>query len=102
MELRQYTNTGPASAIDGHDGLQTHLKVAAYPYDAGIDRAGRSDARTGVVRRRGGELRFHDRDQVIQKGGQLEVHDAGFQIGHAVLQSKAISQKLRIRSGCDE
>ena len=86
MELRQYANAGSAGTVDGHNRFETDLEVVPDPNHPGIDSARRPEARARIVGHRRRELCFHNGDQMIYESGELEIHDAGSEIRHAVLQ----------------
>ena len=65
------------------------------PDHAGIDRAGRHETVADIVGDWRRELRFDDRNEMIDEVGELKVLDLGFQVAHAVLHRPAVGEHLR-------
>ena len=85
MNLPEHADTRPAGAVDRNDRLKPDLEITPNIDRTWINGAGGRGGIAEIVRDWGKQLRFNDRDQMIDEVGELKVFHLGFEIGHAVL-----------------
>src|ERR1700726_2640191 len=89
MQLRYGAYAGATRSIDRDNGLHPDLEIGPDPDHSRIYRSGDDEVVAEIVCNWRRELRFHDRDEMIDEIGESEIDDARFQIREAELQRGA-------------
>src|SRR5450631_294849 len=97
VQLSENAHAGAAGTIDGDDRFEADLEIFADPDDARIDKSGGPDSGAVIVGDRRLELKLDDRNQMVEKTGQVKVDHVRPEVRHAVLKRPTVGEKLRVQ-----
>jgi hypothetical protein len=99
MQLRDNADIAAAFPVDRDQRLDAELKHITDPDHTGIDGAGGVGAGCKRVRHWRLQVRFHQRNEMVDEIRQAEIDYGRLQIGHAVLVRTAPVEHPRIEVG---